>query len=73
MGSIKFDDLDNTKQGAPDQFYKLSFTKFHSQTKFQKWDLEVHHDTFMKIIGTQTPQWKIMEKDANGKWIEVHE
>ncbi len=68
MGSKKFDDLTH-KDGEPEDFYKLTFTKFRSGTELIKWELDVHQETFKKIVGTTDPKWVTIKK-IDGKWLK---
>ena len=70
MGRTLYDDLDKTKTGTPEQFYKLQFSQFQHNGDLIKWELDVHFDTFKKIIGTTEPKWITLKKNQAGKYVE---
>lgn len=69
MGSVKFDDLDKTKTGTPEEFYRLQFSQFQDNGDLIKWDMDVHKDTFKKIVGTTEPKWITLKKNQEGKYV----
>ncbi len=66
MVTSKIDDL-TKKAGDPSDFFILTITKFADDGQsLQKWEMDIHHETFKKITGTTEPKWKTVKKTPDG-------
>ena len=69
MALLKRDDLSGDLIDGT--AYKLQITNFLEKGKFAKAELDIGHDTLMKIVGTTTKlTWKTMVQEQDGKWYE---